>query len=156
MPSKTLEYFISTQHWLDALTPPMEQHLHYLVNTMRAILAQKPDGSGAAVREPQLKPPPVATAITPPVAAAAPVTTAPTPEAAITPAAPGAPKQKLIWPVAVILLVLALGAATVAAVLWQRRDRPTASPVAVTAPEKPLTAGQAPNPVEPEGRAQGH
>ena len=72
MPSKTLEYFISTQHWLDALTPPMEQHLHYLVNTMRAILAQKPDGSEASAREPQLKPPPAAAAVTPPEAAAAP------------------------------------------------------------------------------------
>ena len=82
MPSKTLEYFISTQHWLDALTPPMEQHLHYLVNTMRAILAQKPDGSEASVREPQLKPPPAAAAVTPPEAAAAPAAAAPTPEAA--------------------------------------------------------------------------
>ena len=72
MPSKTLEYFISTQHWLDALTPPMEQHLQYLVTTMRAMLAQKPDGSEASVREPQLKPPPAATAVTPPPAAAAP------------------------------------------------------------------------------------
>ena len=60
LPSKTLEYFISTQHWLDALTPPMEQHLQYLVTTMRTMLAQKPDGSEASVREPQLKPPPAA------------------------------------------------------------------------------------------------
>ena len=66
LPSKSLEYFISTQHWLDALTPPMEQHLQYLVTTMRAMLAQKPDGSEAAVREPQIKPPPAATAVTPP------------------------------------------------------------------------------------------
>ena len=78
MPSKTLEYFISTQHWLDALTPPMEQHLHYLVNTMRAILAQKPDGSEVLAREPQLKPPPAAAAVTPPEAApAAPPVAAP-------------------------------------------------------------------------------
>jgi hypothetical protein len=58
LPSKTLEYFISTQHWLDALTPPLEQHLQYLATTMRAILAQKVDGSEAEVREPQLKPHP--------------------------------------------------------------------------------------------------
>jgi hypothetical protein len=27
--SKALEFFISSPHWLDALTPPMEQHLNY-------------------------------------------------------------------------------------------------------------------------------
>ena len=77
LPSKTLEYFISTQHWLDALTPPMEQHLQYLVTTMRAMLARKPDGSEAAVREPQLKPPPAATAVTPPPARAGPAASSP-------------------------------------------------------------------------------
>ena len=154
MPSKTLEYFISTQHWLDALTPPMEQHLHYLVNTMRAILAQRPDGSEAVVREPQLKPPPAATAVTPPAAAAAPVEApaAAAPASSGMAAAPGAPKQK--WPVAIILLVLALAAATVAAVVWQRRDRPATPLAAVKAPEKPPTADQVPNPAAPEGNAQ--
>ena len=155
MPSKTLEYFISTQHWLDALTPPMEQHLHYLVNTMRAILAQKPDGSEASVREPQLKPPPAAAAVTPPAAAAA--AAAPAAAAASgsgTAPAPGAPGRKFARSGAIVLLVLALAAATVAAVLWQRRDRPAPPPVAVKAPEKPPTAGQVPNPAEPEGKAQ--
>ena len=158
MPSKTLEYFISTQHWLDALTPPLEQHLHYLVNTMRAILAQKPDGSEVLAREPQLKPPPAATAVTPPAAAAAPAAapaaaaasgsgTAPAP-------APGAPGRKFARSGAIGLLVVAMVAAMVAAVLWQRRDRPAAPPVAVKAPEKPLAADQVPNPAEPEGKAQ--
>src|SRR5580704_3702505 len=27
LPTKSLEYFISTPHWLDAITPPLEQHL---------------------------------------------------------------------------------------------------------------------------------
>ena len=158
MPSKTLEYFISTQHWLDALTPPLEQHLHYLINTMRAILAQKPDGSEASAREPQLKPPPAATAVTPPAAAAAPVA-APAAAAAsgsgtTAAPAPGAPGRKFVRPGAIILLVVAMVAATVAAVLWQRRDRPAAPPVAVKAPEKPLAAAKVPNPAEPEGKAQ--
>jgi tetratricopeptide (TPR) repeat protein len=153
MPSKTLEYFISTQHWLDALTPPMEQHLHYLVNTMRAILAQRPDGSEILAREPQLKPPPAATAVTPPPAAAAPVA-APSGAGTAPASAFGAPRQKFVWPVAIILLVLALAAATVAAVLWQRRDRPAAPLAAVKTPEKPPTADQVPNPAVPEGKAQ--
>lgn len=30
-PSDSLEYFISNQHWLDALTPPLERHLERLI-----------------------------------------------------------------------------------------------------------------------------
>jgi hypothetical protein len=41
LPSKTLEYFISTQHWLDALTPPLEQHLTHLADTITVLLAKK-------------------------------------------------------------------------------------------------------------------
>jgi hypothetical protein len=145
MPSKTLEYFISTQHWLDALTPPMEQHLQYLVNTMRAILAQQPDGSEASAREPQLKPQPAARAVTPPAAATPPATAAP---------APSAPGRKFAWPGAIGLLVLAMVAATVVAVVWRRGDRPAAPPVTVKAPEKPLAADQVPTPAEPEDRAK--
>ncbi len=41
LPSKTLEYFISTQHWLDALTPPLEDHLAHLAETITVLLAKK-------------------------------------------------------------------------------------------------------------------
>jgi hypothetical protein len=37
-PSPSLEYFISDAHWLDALTPPLEEHLEYLVGTVRLLL----------------------------------------------------------------------------------------------------------------------
>ena len=37
-PCKTLEYFISTPHWLDALTPPVEKHLQYLVKAVKVLL----------------------------------------------------------------------------------------------------------------------
>ena len=36
--SKTLEYFISMPHWLDALTPPLQNHLDRLSETTRLIL----------------------------------------------------------------------------------------------------------------------
>ncbi|MBM2811859.1 MAG: hypothetical protein HW416_2618 [Chloroflexi bacterium] len=48
--SKTLEYFISTPHWLDALTGPLQQHLDKLADTTSLILEQ----AGVA-----LAPPPV-------------------------------------------------------------------------------------------------
>ncbi len=36
--SKSLEYFISSPHWLDAITPPMEKHLNYLAETVKLLL----------------------------------------------------------------------------------------------------------------------
>jgi hypothetical protein len=42
LPSGTLEFSISTSHWLDAFDPPMERHLAYLADTIRAHLDGKP------------------------------------------------------------------------------------------------------------------
>jgi hypothetical protein len=36
--SKSMEYFLSAPHWLDALTPPMEKHLQKLADTVATIL----------------------------------------------------------------------------------------------------------------------
>ncbi|MCA1781483.1 MAG: TIR domain-containing protein [Intrasporangiaceae bacterium] len=38
VPAPSVEYFISDAHWLDAMTPPMEQHLDHLVGTVRLLL----------------------------------------------------------------------------------------------------------------------
>ena len=40
MPSKSLEFFISTQHWLDAYTPPLERHLQHLASTLKILLSK--------------------------------------------------------------------------------------------------------------------
>jgi hypothetical protein len=37
-PGKSLEYFLGTPHWLDAITPPFEQHLDYITQTVKALL----------------------------------------------------------------------------------------------------------------------
>jgi ketosteroid isomerase-like protein len=37
-PTATLEYFISTPHWLDAFTPPLDRHLQYLAEVVRKIV----------------------------------------------------------------------------------------------------------------------
>src|ERR1700742_3857734 len=42
MPAKSLEYFLSTPHWLDAFTPPLEKHLTYLADVIRRILDGQP------------------------------------------------------------------------------------------------------------------
>jgi hypothetical protein len=36
--SKSMEYFLSVPHWLDALTPPLEEHLQILADTVGTIL----------------------------------------------------------------------------------------------------------------------
>jgi hypothetical protein len=43
--SKALEFHISTMHWMDALTPPLEQHIHRLADRVKALLP-KPHNSG--------------------------------------------------------------------------------------------------------------
>jgi len=40
-PEKSLEYFISTPHWLDAYSPPLDRHLTYLADVIRHILDGK-------------------------------------------------------------------------------------------------------------------
>ena len=38
--SKSMEYFISATHWLDALSRPVERHLQYLVDTVQRLITQ--------------------------------------------------------------------------------------------------------------------
>lgn len=45
-PSKSLEYFISTPHWLDALTPPLESHLQRVAQAVKALLQRLAGGPG--------------------------------------------------------------------------------------------------------------
>lgn len=39
-PTSTMRYFLGTRHWLDALTPPLEKHLHHLSETVKLLLSQ--------------------------------------------------------------------------------------------------------------------
>jgi hypothetical protein len=55
-PSPGLEYFISDAHWLDAMTPPLEQHLDHLVGTIRVLLDRE---TSRAPAPPPLPPAPL-------------------------------------------------------------------------------------------------
>jgi|HubBroStandDraft_1064217.scaffolds.fasta_scaffold00135_4 hypothetical protein len=48
-PSKTLEYFISTPHWLDAFTPPLDGHLERLAQAIRRRLNPAPEADEMVV-----------------------------------------------------------------------------------------------------------
>jgi hypothetical protein len=87
LPSKAMEYFISSHHWFDAIDPPLVQHMERLAQGVQALLS-RPGERKPARRKKAIKPaapaasaPPSApTAHTPeprPPAAAAPASTAP-------------------------------------------------------------------------------
>jgi hypothetical protein len=56
-PSRSLEYFISTAHWLDAFPPPLDKHLDYLVTVVRHLLGGAGEASRAAGAAAQTAPP---------------------------------------------------------------------------------------------------
>lgn len=41
LPSKSMEYFLSSYHWLDAHKPPIDPHLRALVDSVKATLSKK-------------------------------------------------------------------------------------------------------------------
>lgn len=51
-PSKGLSYFISSPHWLDAMSPPFEQHLTRLVDTVRQMLGRAGETGPAVTTTP--------------------------------------------------------------------------------------------------------
>jgi hypothetical protein len=48
-PNDDLTYFLSTPHWLDALTPPLEKHLQRLVAAVETLLGKSETESSAPV-----------------------------------------------------------------------------------------------------------
>lgn len=52
VPSKSMEYFVSSSHWLDAVTPPLEDHMRKLASTIQILLGDSGimTGAGAAVK----------------------------------------------------------------------------------------------------------
>jgi TIR domain/PDZ domain len=54
--SKELEYFLSSQHWLDAMTPPLEQHLTKLGKLIARLLSETPVAEAAVTARPPTKP----------------------------------------------------------------------------------------------------
>lgn len=58
MPAKSLEYFLGTPHWLDAVTPPFEQHLEYITQIVKALLQRQATGLDVEPPRPPAPPPP--------------------------------------------------------------------------------------------------
>src|SRR6202043_2520076 len=72
VPTASLEYFISTPHWLDAFAPPLEKHLQYLAEVVQKLVGgpevsipparegESREKSEAEATQPQPAVPPVA------------------------------------------------------------------------------------------------
>lgn len=45
VPTRSLEYFMSNVHWLDALTPPLEQHLGHIAGTVKMLVERADSGN---------------------------------------------------------------------------------------------------------------
>lgn len=56
MPSGSMEYFLSTPHWLDALTTPLEKHLELLTTSVQAFLGRTPEPIGKVIKQEQVIP----------------------------------------------------------------------------------------------------
>ena len=91
LPAKSLDYFISSVHWLDAITPPLESHVDSLATTIRTLL---PEGSQKPIKiDPVIAPSAGAATVAPIVTAAA------------------SAKPKWLWPaVAAVVVIAAAGA----------------------------------------------
>ena len=56
--SAAMEYYISSRHWLDALTTPLEQHLVQLADTVTLLLARAPGGAAPVAPVQAVRPDP--------------------------------------------------------------------------------------------------
>jgi hypothetical protein len=125
LPGRSLDYFIGSVHWLDAMTPPLERHLDGLAATIHAMLSSGQVSAPPArdIEPPQPPLPPV------PQATATPPTPIPTPGS----------KRLLIGGAAVLLLLILW-------VFWpkaERDDRFTVGPP-VTEEQSPAAPESAP------------
>jgi hypothetical protein len=138
-PRKSLEYFISTSHWLDALTPPMEQHFERLADAVRNLLqsldTQAADSGSGTTKDPA-----------PEAASVNQFVGAPTPTQGTTAAStPSWRQPKNIAIAAAASVVLAIVAVVGYLLAGQTQRKPASAPApASNPPVAPATASAAP------------
>jgi hypothetical protein len=149
---KSLDYFIGSVHWLDAMTPPMEKHLDDLATTIHKLFPVQAGEQGAHVTQSagvwQRSAPPAAP-VAAPVAAVRP---APSGEAARA----SSSSSKTIWigvAVVAVLAVVVLGAMLLRgggnshnAAIVPGASNPASNPVPPSAPNPTPVAPSAPAP----------
>ncbi len=157
MPTSEMEYYISSRHWLDALTPPLEQHLVRLCDTVKIILAGPPSPPPVEPREQAVKPFPAEQK-----SVQVPSTDLPASANAAGREAPAAPRTEpafhspasFLWLKILGLCVLAAGITIAAAIYLTRKPSPGANP-APTATSPPINSAPTANPSQPSAPASG-
>jgi hypothetical protein len=128
IPTKTLEYFISAPHWLDALSVPLENHIEKLAASVKALLARHVAAAPSRPTEPVVSTPPAA---------------APRPAAPVSKPVSAEAKSKGRFAVpAVIVALLVVGA-----IATKLRTTPQADPA--SAPDAAAAASSAAAPTSP-------
>jgi hypothetical protein len=135
MPTRTMEYFISSQHWFDAIQTPLEQHLERLAQAVKQHLTRRAgDGELLTAKVPshEAPPPPAAAAASspspaPPVSAPPPPVV-PVPPATASPAAPDLGEPLIVGNYE---LTRVLGTGRLGSVVYAGQHRLLGSPVAV-------------------------
>lgn len=140
LPCRSLQYFIGPQHWLDAWTPPLEQHLYRLTETIKALLSRRIEGFDAAGKEPRLKPQPDTTVGTPTPATPEPPPTAARAETPVE-IAPSPPVRKFAWTAPLILAGFLVAGALGGGAVWWLIYQP-AAPQSARAPALPQREGE--------------
>ena len=107
VPTKTLEYFISSPHWLDAISVPLEGHINKLAASVKALLSKQGIHTEAHQAPAQ---PAAASPAAVPVAARAHVAAAASP-------------SKGKWIIPAVITVGVAAAALVAGITWGRAQR---------------------------------
>lgn len=59
VPVKALEYYMSSVHWLDALTPPLEAHFNLLADKVHVLLRRSAEDRSQGASSPAPPPPPL-------------------------------------------------------------------------------------------------
>ena len=140
LPCKSIQYFIGPQHWLDAWTPPLEQHLHRLTATIKALLSKRVEGFDATGKEPRLKPQ-TDTAVAAPTPASAELSLTAAWEETPVETAKSPPVRKFVWTLPLILACFLVAAALGAGAVWWLINQPAASQKAQS-PALPIKEGE--------------
>jgi hypothetical protein len=167
-----LRYFLSTPHWLDALTPPLSKHIARLELAIKELLSQSVEVTGKDVAAEEMAkiptpavvpvpapvvPSPVAPAMPPPLPVASPAPVAstvsvaspvPAPQKSVTAAAP---KSFNPWPLLAIAAILIVGA-IVGVVFIFARSKPSKEQASVPPPTSAQTPAPRQNPATTPAR----
>jgi hypothetical protein len=122
--SQAMEYYISSQHWLDALSPPLERHLSRLCESVKALLSSQADHEREQSREPDRE------SLAGRAASDSPITAPPSDHADAAPAPSG---KRLWWIGAGVVLVIAAAVFAIVAFKSRANSQP-AEPTAIGGP----------------------